>query len=844
MLESHLSRVPSFFETFPSVLTARPRPTLSVAVFAALATVPLAATAQQPTRPDSAEIQRAIQDATGETLSQVEILERLRRSGLTRAQVRARLQRAGYDPTLADAYYDGLEGGRVPDGAAEPSFLSALVEIGLLGRLEARGDSLFADSVPTDSLMADSALFPRDSVPMLDGLAIFGHDVFLSASSQFDPILAGPVDAGYRLGPGDELALVLTGDVELAYALPVTREGNVFVPDVGRVPVVGLTLGELRNVLYTRLGQVYSGVRRGAGATTTFEVSLGRLRVNQVFVVGEARRPGAYNVSAAATAFHALYRAGGPAAGGSMRSIEIRRGPAQVATVDLYRYMLAGDAGADVRLDQGDRVFVPVAGSMVGIEGAVRRPAMYELLPDEGIRDLVGFAGGFAADAVVRRIQIDRVVPPAERTPGVDRVLLDVDLADLSAGSVLPLRDGDRVRVFAVSEERRRRVVLEGEVNRPGLYQWNAGETLGALLERAEGLTEAAYLPRAHIYRLDPRDGSRALVRVPLAAGAADGVRLQDGDSVVVYSREALRNESFVSIDGFVKEPGEYQLAAGMSLQDLVLAAGGFARGAYPLEVEVARATDPARRDRALATVFRASLPVHDGGGEVGAGAGDWSPGAEEFVLMHGDRVFVRRAPGYELSRTVAISGEVRLPGVYVLTDRNETLSSILRRAGGMTEEAYPPGFQLIRAGELVAAELSRALGGDPTYDVVLVAGDSMHVPAYDATVLVQGAVAFETRVLHRPGGSLDYYIEQAGGYTEDADRDLVSVTYLNGSRATKRTRFLLPDGVPVPGPGSVVVVPRKPPSAGINYGAVISQTLTALTAVASLIIAVDRISK
>jgi polysaccharide biosynthesis/export protein len=398
---------------------------------------------------------------------------------------------------------------------------------------------------------------------------IFGRALFRRTTTQFQPILSGPVDADYRLGPGDELVLFLTGDVELGYVLDVNREGYVIIPDVGQLFVNGLTLGELRSRLYERLGRVYSGVRRGPEATTQFQVSLGRLRANQVYLIGEVEWPGSYQVSAVATVFNALYTAGGPTRQGSFRRIEVRRGGRVVREVDIYDYLLRGDSRGDIRLEQGDIVFVPMAGAQVQIEGAVRRPAIYELRPEEGLRDLLAQAGGLKADAVVRRIQIDRILPPERRRPGVDRVLVDVDIYEVARpeGERIALHDGDIVQVFGVSEERRHRVSITGKVRRPGTYEWIPGGTLWDLIDRADGLDERAYTARAHIFRLNEADGSRRLIQAPLLADesgrALRDVALADRDSVVVLSREELSNPQTVAIDGFVKNPGTYALAEG-----------------------------------------------------------------------------------------------------------------------------------------------------------------------------------------------------------------------------------------------------------------------------------------
>ena len=353
-------------------------------------------------------------------LTDVQVLERLQQSGLTRQEVRTRLAQLGYDLALADPYFDRLE-------VTDDDFVGALQAMGLL-----RGDE---DGGTLQRALPGLVDPPPPAVPPAleeqpdAALRVFGRSVFSSRTSQFEPVLMGPVDPGYRLGPGDELFLVLTGDVELAYTVEVTREGYVVIPDVGQVSVNGLTLEGLRSQLYDRLGRVYSGVRRGANATTLFDVSLGRLRMNQVFVIGDVVRPGAYQVSSVATVFNGLNLAGGPSDLGSFRNVIVRRSAAVAGEVDIYDYVIAGDASRDVRLEHGDIVFVPPVGVQVAIHGRVRRQAIYEVAEGEGLRDALRFAGGLEADAHLQRVQIDRVLPAAERTPGMDRVLLDVNLA-------------------------------------------------------------------------------------------------------------------------------------------------------------------------------------------------------------------------------------------------------------------------------------------------------------------------------------------------------------------------------------------------------------------------------
>ncbi|HEX6693973.1 MAG TPA: polysaccharide biosynthesis/export family protein, partial [Longimicrobiales bacterium] len=312
------------------------------------------AAAQQrtPTVRDTAEARRAIEQQFGRGVSQSEVLERIRQSGMSRAQIRARLQQAGYDPGLADRYYDILDnGGEPPRGEASSEFLKALAGMGITTRATLPQaftiDSITGDTTFLKPQAVRDSMFKADSIADL-GMQVFGMRTFRRAATQFEPILTGPVDRSYRLGPGDELNLVLTGDVEEAYALEVTRDGFIFIPDVGQIAVSGLTLGQLEDMLYSRLGRVYSGISRSPNATTRFQVSVGQLRTNQVFVRGEVTSPNAYQVSSVATVMTALYQAGGPTADGSFRHVEVHRGGQLVQVVDLYDFLVGGSLANDV----------------------------------------------------------------------------------------------------------------------------------------------------------------------------------------------------------------------------------------------------------------------------------------------------------------------------------------------------------------------------------------------------------------------------------------------------------------------------------------------------------------
>jgi polysaccharide export outer membrane protein len=811
---------------------------------AVLCSAPVAAQVTPPRQTGQSvqdSLRREAERRLGRTVTNQEIVERLRQSGMTQSQARSRLQQMGYDPAIADAYFARLSATDTMTGVASRDFVRALADIGLM--------ETEAAALPDTINLQGRRMGGRPESGPPDPNQVFGRNLFARESNEFVPSIAGPVDPGYQLGPGDELQLILTGDVEAAYPLRVSREGVIVIPDVGQIPVAGMTLGQLENLLYDRLGRVYSGVRRGQGATTQFQIGLGRLRNILVYVAGDVEVPSAYNLSAASTVFHALYQAGGPNETGSFRRIEVRRGGDVIRTVDLYDYLLRGDSRNDIRLQHNDIIFIPPAARQVRIQGEVRRPGTYELREDDDLRDLLSFAAGVQPGAILRNVQIDRILPPAQRSPGVDRTIVDVPLEEImrTGGTPIPLQDGDQVQVSAVSDEVRNRLSVTGSVHRPGLYEWRKGMTLRQLLDRAEGVSENALLGRAHIFRLNVEDGTRRLHRFSLVDTAT--FMLADRDSIVIYDRAELAAVDSVTVDGLVRQPGRYALAAGMGIKDLILTAGGLEPGAYLLAVEVARRQTSLTRNDSLATVYR--LPLSSVSSPDGANGArsvndmlSWAPGADEFELLRDDHIIVRRMPGDEELQPVRITGEVQFPGTYVLQNRQERVSSLMIRSGGLASDAHAEGIQVWRKGSLMGIDVSRAIA-DPgsRFNVALEAGDSIHVPRYDPTVLVQGAVGFEQRVLFVPGKPLMYYIDQAGGFAENADRDRLSIAYANGERDTRRTSvFYRRD--PEVRPGAAIFVPAESAEqrSNVNWDGVLTRTLSILTAVATLVLTYNQI--
>ncbi len=810
--------------------------------------------AQQPT-PDQARAALLRRPDLG-----VQLQGYLARSGLTEDQIRSRLATAGYSPDLFDGYIPGT----TPTTQRRPQSTSQLLAAArALGIMEA------ADEPPpeADTVRGRPGQDRMDlTEPGPSKSRIFGLDVFNRVTSQFQPALSGPVDPSYRLGPGDMLVLILTGDVELAHTLEVTREGGLIIPQVGNLFVSGLTLQQLNELLYDRLGRVYSGVRR-QGGTTRFQVTVARLRTNQIFVVGEVYRPGSYQVSSAGTVLSALYVAGGPTAGGSFRKILIRRAGRTVDSLDLYAYLLRGDNTHDIRLETGDVIFVPVHGLRAEIVGMVNRPAIYELGTGSKLTDLLAAAGGFTAFAQQQRIQIDRVLPPAERqTGGRDRVILDLSADQIGSGtaSAFPLQSGDVVTVFEVTDRRRNMVTVEGAVWREGKVGFLPGMRISDAIRLAGGPKPDFFQGQMLISRLNP-DSTRTQLHARFrdSTGAViDDMALREDDNIRVFSRTTFRQARSVSISGAVRAPGQYAFREGMTLRDAVLEASGLTEDALIGEVEIARLPDT-RETGALATAIFATIDssfVFDRGPDERSLGPPGLPGpgssASEFLLRPYDNILIRRQPEWELHRMVTVNGSVSHPGTYPLRSRSERVSQLFARVGGLGREAYPRGALLFRIqdesrlvasvafSEQVSSPLTkaRAAPGDSTtnlnkarvgttnltkarvgidlakalaapgshYDLILKAGDSLWVPEYDPTVQVVGAVNAPTRVVFRSDWHLNDYVVAAGGFLRVADKDRSYLLQPGGQVESQRRRFLLPDSRVTPEPGSTIFVPVR----------------------------------
>ena len=667
----------------------------------------------------------------------------------------------------------------------------------------------------------------------------FGYDIFSYPPSTFTPSASAATPPSYALGPGDDLQVTLWGETRLTYALTVNREGNIVVPDVGPIAANGMTVPQFRQKLLRRMTSVYSSLRDGAANARTFlDVSLGKLKTIQVFALGQVSRPGGYAIPSMSSAMTAMYAAGGPAVDGTLRDVQIIRSGENIPPIDLYRYIVLGDRTADMTLQDGDILFVRPAGKRAAIVGSVIRPGIYELKEGEKLGDLIGLAAGLRFDAYIDRIHIERIVPFTERKLYTNDVL-DFDPRFASTGDLLKsttdLENGDIVTVLKIGNQVANRVIVSGSVRKPGPFELKTGMTIADLIVAADSLQRNTFAERASLFRMRP-DTRREVypfnLRLALERDPTNNLSLRNEDSVVIYSAYQFFPQDSVIVRGAVRHPGMYPLSERMTVTDLVMAAGGLLEEASTEGWEVSR-MDTTR------------LGVYSNVSKVNPSKTYWNDSSSTTIaLMPHDILFVPPDPHYTRQQLVHIAGYVMYPGDYSIRYTGERLSEIITRAGGLKPGAYLEGSRLIRKfnnSGMVPLEFRKALEEPDSRDnVSMYEGDSIHVAYLEDVVYVSGEVFVPSPVLYKSGASLGFYIDQAGGYKEDAD-DGRTVVLLPGGKKWSPGWFFFPD--PEILPGSSVFVPKKVEKEDKTLP-VIRDLATILASMAALTIAIVQVSK
>lgn len=662
-----------------------------------------------------------------------------------------------------------------------------------------------------------------DNQPTTEELAqedqVFGRNIFNTRNLTFEPNSNMATPPNYQLGPGDEVIIDIWGASQTSIRQTITPDGTINMQELGPIYLSGMTVEEANRFLKNKLGTVF------ANENNQIQVTLGNTRTIQINIMGEVVQPGTYALSAFSTVFHALYRAGGVNDIGSLRNVQLVRNGKKIAAVDVYDFIMQGKIKDDIRLQEGDVIIVPAYDMLVKMSGNVKRPMRFEMKKDETLAALIKYAGGFNADAYSKSVRM-------VRQNGMEYEVKTVDEMDYS---VCQLRDGDVVTVGAILNRFTNKVEIKGAVYRPDIYALDGKvNTVRALIEKAQGLMDDAFTNRAVLQR-QRDDLTSEIVSVDVKAlmnGTIPDIPLRKNDILYIPSIHDLQDLGSVTIYGEVTKPDEYPYADNMTLEDLIIQAGGLKEAASTVRVDVSRRikdTKSVNSTDSIGQMF--SFALKDGF------VIDGQPG---FVLQPYDQVFVRRSPGYQTQQNVSIQGEVIFGGTYTLTSKAERLSDLVKKAGGVTNSAYVRGAKLIRVAndeekkrmqdvvrlmgrELgenaidsqglqvdnqfsVGIDLEAALanpGGDA--DLVLREGDVLNIPEYVNTVKINGAVMMPNTVSYRKGEKVSYYLGQAGGYSQHAKKSKKFIIYMNGQVAKVKG-----NGSKQIEPGCEIIVPNK----------------------------------
>ena len=666
---------------------------------------------------------------------------------------------------------------------------------------------------------------------------VFGRDMFNRRDLTFEPEMNIATPQSYVLGPGDVVNIDVWGTSRDNISAIISPDGTITVENGGVIELSGLTVAQAKQRLRSRLGSFYQG--------SNIQMTLGQTRTITINVLGEVKKPGSYTLSAFASVFHALHMAGGISDLGTLRNIKVFRGGRLLSVVDVYDYMLNGKLTGNIRLADNDIVQVGTYDNLVSVNGKVKRPMWYEMKANESLSTLLRYAGGFTGDAFTKYTRV-------YRKAGGNYAVFNVEEFDTNS---FRLYDNDSVAVDSIIPRYENMVELKGAVFRPGMYQ--LGEHINSvrtLIQAASGTTEYAFAKHAIIHRMKP-DRKLTTIAVDVEGimnETSPDIRLQSEDVLFIPSRPDVHEEETFTILGEVQFPGKYVFSANTTIEDLILQAGGLKNSASVQRVEVSRrANNPAAEEADSMIAHTYIFKLKDG---------LRIEGDSTFMLHPFDEVYVHKSAGYTEQQSVTVEGEVMFAGVYALSQRETRLSDVIKKAGGPNHVAYIKGARLerklneaerVRLEESlqlareqqqrnmmqmaqtstnamaiaqlserqsrtqlqrfrisdtysVGIELDKAIahpGSDD--DIILRDGDRIIVPKYNATVKINGAVLHPNTVAYKEGKKASYYINQAGGYSDDAKKRNTYILYMNGTiaKVTSKTKVR---------PGCEIVVPTK----------------------------------
>jgi protein involved in polysaccharide export with SLBB domain len=660
---------------------------------------------------------------------------------------------------------------------------------------------------------------------------IFGSNLFQNKNLAFEPNINIPTPKNYVIGPKDLILIDIYGNSEASYSYDVSSDGNINVEYAGVIPVSGLTIEAATSRIKSRLLAVYPGLRSG---NTKLNVSIGAIRSIKVTVTGEVQKPGTYTLPSLATIFTALYSSGGPTEIGSFRTVELIRGGLLIAKLDIYDFLIEGQMRNNVGLQDEDIIRIPVYKSRIEITGEVKRTGIFELLDGESFADLLRFAGDFTENAFKTRVKL------IKNTDSERRI---IDMVKDQYGTYKP-STGEKYFVDRILERFVNRVTIEGAVFRPGQYELTSGLKLSELVRKAEGVKEDAFLSRGYLTRLKA-DNQTEILSFDLSAilnGTKNDIKLSREDIITISSIFDLREEYKVAIEGEIREPGKFDYSENMTLEELILKSGGFKEGASINRIEISRRvknSDDLSRSAATAEIFQVDVDIN------------LKLKGAPFILQPFDIVSVRSATGYEIQKQIKVTGEVLYPGTYTILRKDERISDIIKRAGGLTVLAYVEGSSLKRPGvpdadstkatkekvntiKRLQSTVSDSLSLDKeeeeevikninvgidmerilafpgsSYDLIMEENDIINVPKQLQTIKVSGEVLSPVTIIYEKGKTFRRYIYQSGGFSDKSLKRRSYILYANG--AVKSTRkILLFNNYPRVVPGSEIFVPKK----------------------------------
>ena len=670
-------------------------------------------------------------------------------------------------------------------------------------------------------MVVTEAVDPADASVAEATEMVYGRNIFSTRNLTFAPSENLATPENYRLGPGDEVIIDIWGTNQATIRQTISPDGFINIDDIGLVYLSGMTVKEADSFMRRKLNQIYSVA--GDNAKSEMKLTLGSIRTIQVNIMGEVAMPGTYYLSSLSNLYHAVYRAGGVNALGSLRDIQLVRDGKKVASVDVYDFLMNGTLPADITLQEGDIVLVHPYDALVNISGNVKRPMFYELREGETISDLVAYAGGFTGDAYTSNLRMIR-------RNGREYQVFTIDQPDYPS---FKLVDGDAVSVGAMLDRYENKLEIRGAVYRPGIYQLCDNiSTVSQLIAKADGLTGDAFTNRAILHR-EKEDLTLEVIPLDIKAildGSAPDVALVKNDAIYIPSIHDLNDIGYITVSGEVARPGDFVFADNTTLEDIIIQAGGLLESASTVKVDVSRRVKDPSSTVPTDTISRIySFSIKDGF------VIDGEPG---FILAPYDQVMVRRSPGYSAQRQVSVSGEVVFAGSYTLTHKNQRISELVADAGGVTDWAYVKGARLVRRinsdertrmdavletmsrgrdsidvtkldmGEVyyVGIDLSDALanpGGDT--DLVLREGDELQIPEYNNTVRISGNVMYPNTVVYDGDMRVKDFVEMAGGYGFRSKKNKAYVIYMNGTVAKAGRNMKA-----VVQPGCEIVVPAK----------------------------------